>query len=619
MQENPFIDLVPENNRETYQSIINQSASKDNPFAHLIPEKNVPRETQNAQAPKSFLQNYFGNRKSELTGDWQNAKELGAAAISGLGKISNIPSNIAPNLFYRPYSTENMTDQTQRLRGDSDKKMGREDINFYDKFGTQKGLKGMLAEELIGFLPFNRAGKLVEGAVKGTPLVKALAGNTASGAAYGATNADPENRLWGGLAGGALGAGATGLGALGETALKYGAKKIAQSSIPGLIEKAGEKIRGYINPEESSGLLSKRYRAASAKNTENWRAAEEGAKKLDSSPSDGFDSSHYKENIKKFINKVKGMEPALKEQYKNAAEFARGAYGLAPQSFEGAMAVRKNLNQQIRDFENKNNVKIPDKQKNDLIKNIKDSLLQTVKNNESKANPVDYKNFSEAWEKANQSHRDLQEFYKAPNTAEGLIKPIRQRRELLQSGSPLDASIMNKYMPKPSQTGIGGLKQLEKILGSKEDAKKAASAYFMRQVTDGNTRDAALRMYAKLSPQQREYMFGGTPEGKILKAAHEVQKAFGQEKAWMPYLHHGIVGASTLAPLGFLLGEEEGGYKEGITGGLLGLVLGAAGAKGAQKLSPEIIKKITQYAQKPMKEGKGNLINYMAQPAITGG
>jgi hypothetical protein len=391
------------------------------------------------------------------------------------------------------------------------------------------------------FLPMGEGGALLK-----------LGKSALQGAGIGAAQyANPgESKLTNaafGAGGGFLGSGA---GQLGSAAIRKGAEKYAQSAMPGLVAKATDKIKGYISPEQASQKLQANFNEAAAKNTAIWNKTNALAQTLDNNLADkgkAFDASAFTNHIQDFSNKLKNMEPAVRAKYAQAADFANHIQEQAPQSFTGAVALRQNLNQELKKFLDKNNVKVTDTETKNLITGLKDSLQKTVDANNKHVDNNLLNQFKNSWEAANQSHQALTDFVKTPNP-QGVLKPRIPRREALNNKT-LDAGSLGQYL-RPSMRGDTGINQLNKLTGGDD----AARSYLMRNVIEGRGNpNVALSNYEKLSVPQRQRLFDNLPEGQQLKAASAVRNAFPEPKGslTLEMLKHKLGGAvGTIGTLG---------------------------------------------------------------------
>lgn len=423
------------------------------------------------------------------------------------------------------------------------------------------------------------AAKIAEFAAKNPKTAKYLAQgseNALGGAGYGAAMAPEGDVGSSALRSAALSVIPTAGGAAFDPLLRYGAKKYAQSAIPEFTKKATEKLGQLLPVKEYSKKLEDKFLYANKANKANWAGLDKTAESLDKSvprgPLNGFNSAPYDSYIQGYSNKIKGMEPAIKEPYSQSLDVAEKAKELSPQSFSGAVALRKNINQNMKDYLNKGGTAINPQnyQSKEFLTGLKNNLKnETIAAQEGKVSPEQLAQFKNEWEAANKSHQGLQEFYKTPQASTGVLTPKRQVREAfenLKSGNEIDPAIFGKYLPTLGEKGlkgIQGLKQLEKLLGSKKDAADAAKAYlFSKQINNGaNTVDSAAK-YAQLSKSQSKYMFGKSDEGRMLEAINKTRLAFGREpEKTLAKIGHGVLGYGLPTAIGYggsrLAGEDE--------------------------------------------------------------
>jgi hypothetical protein len=358
---NPFADLIPQQGQQAPQQM--QSA---NPFADLVPAQ--PAQT----APQPTVSVPRGNTAQSGFMSYFNAPDnMGTfladttAFNAGVGKLAH---GILQPLF------ENSNGSLAQASRDV---AARRESNYKKALGADP--IGATRAEAIG----NAALPMI--LTRGTGWVSAPATGFVIG---GANYVNPgESRLTNaeyGAAGGLLGKAG---GSIANAAIRKGAEKYAQSAMPGLVAKATARIKRYISPEEASQKLQANFNEAAAKNTANWNKTNTLAQTLDNNLADkgkAFDASPFTNHIQDFSNKLKGMEPAVRAKYAQAADFANHIQEQAPQSFSGAVALRQNLNQELKKFLDKNNVKVTDTETKNLITGLKNSLQKTVDANADK-------------------------------------------------------------------------------------------------------------------------------------------------------------------------------------------------------------------------------------------
>lgn len=318
-----------------------------------------------------------------------------------------------------------------------------------------------------------------------------------------------------------------------------------------------------------------------------------------------FNSSPLKSYIEGFKNKVGAMEPAQQQEYTQALKLANKASELSPRSFSGAVSLRKNINQDMKDYLNQNGIGYTPQ--NSQSKNFLSGLKQNLKNEtiaaqEGKVAPEALDQFRNQWETANKSHQDIQKFYKSPNKMTGVENEGKVLREAYKSSlpkemggtnTPMDPAILSKYVPSLSPTGskgVEGLKHLEKLMGSKEDAVAAAKSHiFGKQIQNGaNTVDTAAK-YAQLSPAQKKYLFGDSKEGEMLEAINKTRLAFGREpEKTLAKVGHGLMGWGVPGLLGYEASEAAGESKAKSFQHALEAIAASKGLKYAAKASATV-------------------------------
>jgi len=410
--------------------------------------------------------------------------------------------------------------------------------------------------------------------------LKNMAVNAPAGAAFtGANQGDQGESL-------AASAAASALPVALSPLVKYGAKQYAQSAIPKFTEKATEKIRGLLPSSEYATNLANKYLSAVGMNKANWKGLDKtaealdknvlrrtpeeiklsdmnklGAKLFDKSQGDSpqvakslhevdaryMNQKPYLDYIGKFNEKVKGLEPSLQAPYQQSIGVAQKAAEMAPESFGGAVAASKNINQSMKDYlsEGGKAINPANRESQKFLRGLKDTIRNDlVDANKDKVGAEALSDFKTQWEGANKSHQDVLKFNKSPQKMTGVEEEGRTVRNAFKAslpkemggeGIPLDPSILGKYMPALTPNGakgVQGFRQLSKLLGSKTDARDAAKSFlFQKQIGNGaNTVDVAAQ-YAKLSEPQKKWLFGKSEEGKYLDAINRTRLAFGREPA----------------------------------------------------------------------------------------
>lgn len=535
--------------------------------------------------------------------------------------------------------------------------------NYYNEMGVSQNTGDKVVGAVADFLPFMKGASLTKDAVmlaaKESPAIAAkvtqfaarnpkfakflggAAENALSGAAYSAVQAPEGQKLSNAAVGGALGA-ATSVGSEALNALgRYGIKQYSQSAIPKFTEKATDKIRELLPSGDYAKNLADKYLSAVGANKANWkglkqtaaeldknvlikapeqRAADEvnklGGKLFDKSQGEAspiakslhevdsryFNQSPYLDKIMQFQDKVKGLEPAMQVPYKQAMGVAENAAGMVPESFSGAVAARKNLNQEMKNYLSDGGKAINPANRestqfmSDLKNTMKDDLVDA---NKDKVGAEALTGFKNQWEAANKSHQDYLKFNKSPQKMTGVEEEGKTVRDAFKAslpkkmggqGIPLDGSIISKYMPSltpKGAEGVEGFRQLSKLLGSKNEAREAAKSFiFKKQIGNGaNTVDVAAQ-YAKLSDQQKKWLFGKSEEGKYLEAINNTRIAFNREPAKTAEgmgINRHLSGMGAPALLGFGSSYASGdswdkslfrGLEAGLGAKALGLVAG---------------------------------------------
>lgn len=576
----------------------------------------VPRETQNPNENRGFLNN-LGRQSAAIVGSAaQNiAKDFLPSAMSTLapGGSGEIIAKTLPGFG-----------------------KGR-DVDFYKQFGVEKGIGSDIAQGALEFAPYYmgaggagslfkslpKVASLFEKAASAAPKSTKFAGEVAQNAlAGGAMSANRDQDV--GM-GALLGAASVPVGYAITAPLKYGAKKLAQSAIPGLTQRATEKLKTLFDPNDYAARLKDIFVSKSKENTANWNAVDSVANKLDESlieaskanPILRFDNQSYVNHIDNFLGRVKKLEPAKQAEYRQAIDFAERAKELAPQSFSGAVKLRQVINQELKDYLGQKGIASQNRQAKEFIKGLKDNLSgETISLNAKNLGENGGKEFLSAWNKANKSNIELQEFFKAKNPL-GTIEEKRALKKALKSGELNDAAILDQFMPSPKQTGVAGLNQLTRLFGSKSGAQDAAKSYLNRRpLTNGNTVLDASTEYAKLSPAQRKWIYGDSKEGNLLETINKVRTEFGKEpeRQFYKMFAHAAIPAALGGALGYHVGEGTGAA----SGVAVPLILSMLAGKAGGKLSPGAINRLTQYSKSPTKD-RGRNVNALFQSLYQGG
>lgn len=457
--------------------------------------------------------------------------------------------------------------------------------------------------------------------------------NSIAGAGYGAAN----NGEKGAAVGAALGAFSPLPSAATSAALKYGAEKVAQSAIPGLTKRATDYMKNLLSPNDYTSQLKNQFSKASNENTANWNKVDEAAQSLDNSlrPPSGsvtnygqasqtptFDNSPYIKHIDDYINKINNLEPARRQEYSQALDFANEAKQNAPQSIQGAVAAHKNLNQALSEFMTDRGIPAANRQAREFVGGLKDNLKENMNSDflDGKMKDLGYnQSFSDMWNKANQSHADLQNFYKSPDKLGNIAENPKLKQAM--KGDTTDGAVVGQYSPKPSQTGTEGLDQLAKNMGSKSAAQDAVQAYMNRRpLTNGTSTLDVSNEYAKLSPSQRDWIYDDSPQGKLLNTVNNVREAFGKEpsRSLLTAGTHHALSLGAPAALGYFGSELAGGDREQNLITAASLMGGAGMGKYlARRLSPESVQSLIKYTQRSP-TNYGRYFNMPLQTAASG-
>lgn len=528
----------------------------------------------------------------------------------------------------------------------------------YEKLGIEQGLADQLVSGALEFSPYMLPIKAAAGVAKTIPFLKkgaqwlatrptraAMATQAPAGALYGYTNAPEGYRAFGTIGGTGLGFLGPLAGKAGSEILKKGVEKYSQSAIPGFLKKAKEALGIPGNPQDYAKTVQGRFNKDVGINKTAFDNVTQEAKGMDallgherevlknSSILDAkgkplqksttekfvdFDNAPFKTAIKGFIGDIRKLEPALREPYKNAIGVARYLNRLAPKSFEGAVAMRKNLNEHLRNYYEKKNLipKTKDEFTKSLLGRVKKSIFSTVDQNVKKVPTKIAEKFKADWEAANKGYTELQNYYKIPQ-GEGALKPTRQRREALESQT-LNANAIGKYLPKQKDTTTAGFQQLEKVIGGPEEAKKALRSYYLNDILENGASPQKIeKIYGKLSPAQRAYLFGGGKIEDLLNTVNEVGKKFGLPKKenWVGYIgHHGLGLGAPAAVAGGATYLGGGDAKESVAAGL-GTAAAIAGLKkgvGATATPKNVMKALQKYDTIGKK--RSNLSQLLFQP-----
>lgn len=475
----------------------------------------------------------------------------------------------------------------------------------YDPLASKDDVITKIGKGLVDYAPYmagassllklaSRAPAMMSLAQNSPRLAAALTGttaeNTLGGAASGAMNSD-GHPIGGAVIGGLLGAGSSALGGAGNIAVNYLGRKYAQSAIPAFTKKATEQVKSLLSPSDYSQQLFGKFQDAFGKNKGNWDAVNNSAAQLDNQVGNNFNNQPYHNYIDGYLSNIEKMDPAQKAQYAQSVELAQKAKEIAPQSFSGIVAARQNLNHVLSDFLDPTGQEKPDMFSKQFITGLKNNLKnETLEANSGNIHPDDFNDFKSKWQDANQSHQDLQDFYKSMQGTTGTVKKMTPTEEMYKSAietGTLDPSILNRYTPpltlKGSQ-GTQGIDQLSKLYGSPQTAQEAIQAsLFRRPVQQGASTIDAAKIYSDMSPAQRQAVFGNSSQGQMLDAINNTRLAFGREpEKTLAKIGHGLMSVGLPGGIGFAAGLASGDSwdKSLLLGGLT-----AAGSKGLGSLA----------------------------------
>lgn len=635
--QNPFEDLVPAQGGQGQST----QAQPQNPFSDLVPQAsaNVPRGPSPAAPSVS---------PSDAPQGWLDSisRHLLANAGSAL-------QNTVKNINF-PRVSDAFPKTAQQLGAGN---LGK--VDLYKGMGINKGILDDLSQGTMEFLPYlygaggatkaiseiPAAAKFFSKFAANNPITARIGGeatkNVIANDAMALNQGDPNNTgsnlLYGTATGVAAPAVGYGLGALRQ----YGAEKVAQSAIPGLTKKATDYMRNLLDPNDYTASLKGNFKNAYDTNTANWNMVDKAAADLDNAiqnpaagqqslvkpgqpaPTSSFDNSPYLKHIDDYVNNINQLEPARRAQYSQALDFANQAREMAPQSVQGAVAAHKNLNQALSEFMSGQGIPAANRQAKEFVSGLKDNLKQNMSNDflDQKMQDLGYnQSFSDIWNKANQSHQNLQEFYKSPDKLGNVIKNTKIENSL--KGPTTEGNVIGQYAPKPSQTGTEGLDQLANNMGSKSAAQDAVKAYMNRRpLTNGVSTLDVSNEYAKLSPAQRDWIYGDSPEGKYLDTVNNVRQAFGKEpsRSLLTSGAHHAISFGVPAAMGYFGSEMAGGdRRENLGSAAAALGLTGYGKFLARRISPGQVNWLTNYA-KGLPVNPGRYMNIAAQAGRYGG
>jgi hypothetical protein len=434
---------------------------------------------------------------------------------------------------------------------------------------------------------------------------------------------DPSNPAQGALSGVIPGALSSVLGVGAMAAPRVAADIYGRTAFPGLISKGTDMLQsGLGNATDYAAQLAGKFQQAKDINNNAWNAVTEHAANLDTqlqNNGQNFDATPYTQHISDFLNKVGSMEPATARKYQNAVGFAQEeAQNLTPQSFQGAVDLRQNLNNFLQDYANKKQLDLNDKQTSNFIQSTKNVLNNDVIDaNKDAVNPDDLENFKNAWENANQTHQAQLSFANTTNAA-GAPVFSNVLNKAGQAQSP-EGAILNEFMPTPAQTGTNEIQHLGNLMGDQQTANNALLSYALRNANSKGAADKAVtNFYQKLSPEQRNALVGNSEAQPYLQTASNAITRYGMPIApswgWSPVshfgLHYGIPGALGLgAGMALNLPLEQAGAL-GAGSALAARGLGYLAQKTA---TPQSVNAAMNLAKKPL---QGNLAGKYLPPGL---
>lgn len=514
--------------------------------------------------------------------DWaeRNINQPMGHLTAGLGRGIEKGASTLGNYMYRPVDALLGTNLRGKLKAEQEAKQAAFDKQYGDSSIARLGqFVGDLAAETA--VPFGAARKIMQAGklpamLTKTPLRRAM---TEGAIGLGALShmQDPTNPM-ATIVGAALGAGGGIVGRGAEKGLDLGRKYYIQSAFPGLIEKATEKVGQLADPSYYARLLKGRHGAQQEKTREAYKALTEEAKRADklapearkawgynpkaereqakrleaSRPlfySSGFkkatidkaidelkkgrpvpDDMWYQFRPEKFIKAIKkersalkrkiGNDAGLQEKYGETLSYLDEWLANPPKTFMDALRRQEAINYAPQSYEIRKNAPADDflrgvvgKARQGLKESFRDSALGTE--------------IGTLYPRALQEYQNLQKFYQAPAKS-GELRFNRTLAEGMKGKQGLDAAVLGEFLPKVSQTGTAGLEHLGNLLGDPKKMQEAAKSYYLRRATDDlNYGKDVFDLYSKLSPQQRQLMFGQAAETPYLAAAEKSLKQLG--------------------------------------------------------------------------------------------
>jgi hypothetical protein len=610
--QNPFEDLIPQTQ--------GNSQPAQNPFADLIPNNSQPSPQQSAPQEEMGAFNTAGR------------KALATVATAGRN-IGNIPHNL-----YSGFP-----------------QVAPQDYNYYKALGVDKNIVDDLTAGAIEFSPFVRGASLAGEAVslapkvgqylsqfaKSSPRAAEIAAQvgkgSASGAAHGFATSSPEDRGFNTALGGITGAASVPVGMAIAVPFKYGAEKLAQSAIPGLVNKAGNYLKSLPSADYYAQKLKNIFGGAKNEATETyahlnkevdlldatvrrgkkaWKYSPEEQNKLADElensrklfnstgvtnkqldayvsglrngkplPDDfinTFNPQRYVDALKKersqIIKKV-GSEANLRDKYKDTVQNIDEWIANPPKTWRDVLRRQEAMNYAPKNYEIKNNA--PDEYLKGVVgrgsRALKDSINRSLVN--APLSPL-----KELFPNATKNYQRVQDFYKAPGKS-GELEYSKPLMTAMKGKNDPDSAIFDEFLPSSLQTGVAGLNHLEKLFGNKTDMQNAVKSYFFRKLSSGQTKQDALDLYRQLPDKSRAKLFGSGKDGELLKAAFRAEETLGMPKSFD--LKH---------PASYIPGGAAELFK----------------LMGSKYLSPRSVNSLINYSQSPAKN-PGAVSNFLFQ------
>lgn len=405
----------------------------------------------------------------------------------------------------------------------------------------------------------------------------------------------PEQGLKGAAISGGLGAGFPVVGKLASAAMRPIQRYLATQALPHLLNKFESVIERL--PEGSiQEALSNAYSKVKQKSLDWENKLIPLAQAADESESGKFDNNLFKKELSNLEEKYKPEMRRQKETYSPVLDAIKELKDDPLDSYQDAIKMNTYINNLPDTYE------ITNKPQQRILRRfgaeLKDALMKQINEN-SKGSPL-AKDFSELWKEQKQNYRNLKEFEKIP-TKEGNLKYSKALAEKI--GEEPNENIVKHFYPSNAEKEDLGMKHFSKLIGDEDKAKDLLKKEFVNRSMNQDILDDAklLREYKKLSPKQREYMFG-KEERDILNAA-EKAKNLGKankrkssfDRLLNDYRTHFLLGG-----LGAMGGYHYGGPEGALLGlGLLGGSMAAKNKLGQFFSNPERLQALIKASQLP--------------------